>query len=61
MASGADLNDIKRRMDGAVTAFKSDIASLRTGRASANLLECRDGGSLWFARTAEPGRQCHRS
>lgn len=39
MAGGADLNDIKRRMDGAVTAFKSDIASLRTGRASANLLD----------------------
>jgi ribosome recycling factor len=39
MAGGADLNDIKRRMDGAVTAFKSDVASLRTGRASANLLD----------------------
>lgn len=39
MAGGADLNDIKRRMEGAVTAFKSDIASLRTGRASANLLD----------------------
>ena len=36
---GVDLNDIKRRMDGAVTAFKSDIASLRTGRASANILD----------------------
>ena len=39
MAGGADLNDIKRRMDGAVTAFKSEVASLRTGRASANLLD----------------------
>ena len=26
-------------MDGAVNAFKHDIASLRTGRASANLLD----------------------
>lgn len=34
-----DLKDIKRRMEGAVTAFKSDIASLRTGRASANILD----------------------
>src|SRR5688500_16385380 len=34
--SGIDLNDIKRRMDGAINAFKSDIASLRTGRASPN-------------------------
>jgi ribosome recycling factor len=37
--AGVDLNDIKRRMDGAVTAFKSDTAALRTGRASANLLD----------------------
>jgi ribosome recycling factor len=39
MAGGADLNDLKRRMDGAISAFKSDVASLRTGRASANLLD----------------------
>src|SRR6218665_652597 len=37
--SGVDLTDIKRRMDGAINAFKSDIASLRTGRASANILD----------------------
>ncbi len=34
-----DLNDIKRRMQGAVNALKHDLASLRTGRASANLLD----------------------
>lgn len=39
MSEGIDLNDLKRRMDGAITAFKSDIASLRTGRASANVLD----------------------
>jgi ribosome recycling factor len=39
MSGAIDLKDIKRRMDGAVTAFKSDIASLRTGRASANILD----------------------
>lgn len=39
MTAGIDLNDIKRRMDGAINAFKSDIASLRTGRASANILD----------------------
>ena len=37
--SNIDLNEIKRRMDGAINAFKSDIASLRTGRASANVLD----------------------
>ncbi len=34
-----DLNDIKRRMQGAVTSLKHDLNSLRTGRASANLLD----------------------
>ncbi|KAB0681794.1 ribosome recycling factor [Aureimonas leprariae] len=34
-----DLNELKRRMDGAVTALKHDLAGLRTGRASANLLD----------------------
>lgn len=38
MKSG-DYDDIHRRMDGAVNAFKHDIASLRTGRASSNLLD----------------------
>lgn len=34
-----DLSDVKRRMDGAVTSFKGDLASLRSGRASANMLD----------------------
>lgn len=34
-----DLADAKRRMDGAVTSFKGDLASLRSGRASANMLD----------------------
>jgi ribosome recycling factor len=38
MASG-DFQDIQRRMEGAINAFKHDIASLRTGRASSNLLD----------------------
>jgi len=39
MSGNTDLNEIKRRMDGAISAFKGDIASLRTGRASANILD----------------------
>lgn len=39
MADGADFKDLQRRMDGAIGAFKHDIASLRTGRASSNLLD----------------------
>jgi ribosome recycling factor len=39
MSVDNDLKELKRRMDGAIAAFKSDIASLRTGRASANILD----------------------
>lgn len=35
----ADFNDLQRRMEGAVSAFRQDLASLRTGRASSNLLD----------------------
>ncbi|MCA1952072.1 MAG: ribosome recycling factor [Hyphomicrobiales bacterium] len=34
-----DIQDVKRRMQGAVAALKSDFASLRTGRASTNILD----------------------
>lgn len=34
-----DLEDLKRRMHGAVNALKSELSGLRTGRASANLLD----------------------
>lgn len=39
MSDAMDLNDIKRRMEGAIQAFKHDLGGLRTGRASASLLE----------------------
>ena len=39
MADGIDLNDVKKRMEGAVTSFQKDLGGLRTGRASASLLE----------------------
>ncbi|EAS50273.1 ribosome recycling factor [Aurantimonas manganoxydans SI85-9A1] len=34
-----DLNELKRRMDGAITSLKSDLTGLRTGRASPSLLD----------------------
>ena len=34
-----DLDDIQRRMDGAVTSLKSEFGGLRTGRASVSLLD----------------------
>ena len=38
-ATTFDLGDVKRRMQGAVNASKHDLGSLRTGRASPNLLD----------------------
>ncbi len=34
-----DLDDLQRRMDGAMANLKTEFASLRTGRASASMLE----------------------
>ena len=34
-----DINDLKRRMQGALGGLKQELSGLRTGRASANLLE----------------------
>jgi ribosome recycling factor len=39
MSAIFDKDDIKRRMQGAVKSLKDDLASLRTGRASSNLLD----------------------
>jgi ribosome recycling factor len=34
-----DIDDLKRRMEGAMASLRADFASLRTGRASASMLE----------------------
>ena len=39
MAETFDLAEIKRRMQGAVSTLKHEFGGLRTGRASASLLE----------------------
>jgi ribosome recycling factor len=38
-ATTHDLNDLKRRMQGALGVLKQELSGLRTGRANANLLE----------------------
>jgi ribosome recycling factor len=38
-AENFDINDLKRRMQGAVAALKHELGGLRTGRASASMLE----------------------
>ena len=37
--SDFNLNDLRKRMDGVITSLKSDFSGLRTGRATANLVE----------------------
>jgi ribosome recycling factor len=39
MTDELDFRDLKRRMDGAVSVLKTELAGLRTGRASASLLD----------------------
>lgn len=39
MSTEFDLADVKRRMQGAIQSFKHDLGGLRTGRASASLLD----------------------
>lgn len=34
-----DIDDLQRRMDGALAALRTEFASLRTGRASASMIE----------------------
>ena len=36
---GADLADLRRRMEGAIASLKSEYAGLRTGRATTSLVE----------------------
>ncbi|MEL6435470.1 MAG: ribosome recycling factor [Pseudomonadota bacterium] len=39
MSDDYDKADLQRRMDGAISVFTADLGGLRTGRASANLLD----------------------
>ncbi len=39
MSSAFDMNDLKRRMTGAVQSLRNDLSGLRTGRASPSLLD----------------------
>jgi ribosome recycling factor len=39
MSAAFDMNDLKRRMTGAVQSLRNDLSGLRTGRASPSLLD----------------------
>jgi ribosome recycling factor len=38
-SAGYDINELKRRMHGALSVLKTELSGLRTGRASAHLLD----------------------
>ena len=50
-----DVDDIERRMDGALTALKQEFAAIRTGRASAVMVE---GIPVKAYNTVMPLNQC---
>ncbi len=50
-----DIDDIERRMNGAVSVLRSDFSSLRTGRASSNML---DSVNVEVYGTTMPLNQC---
>ncbi len=56
-----DINEIKRRMQGASAALKTELSGLRTGRASAALARPGHGRGLRRADAAQPVRQRHRA
>ena len=56
-----DINEIKRRMQGASAVLKTELSGLRTGRASAHLLDPVHGGGLWRADAAQPGGDRQRA
>lgn len=38
-SDGIDINELRKRMEGTITSLKSEFSGLRTGRASASLVE----------------------
>ena len=52
-------DELNRRMNGAVSALKAELAGLRTGRASPASAGSREGRSLWQSDADQSGR--HRS
>jgi len=51
-----DTNDLERRMDGAIGNLRTELASLRTGRASGSMLEpgmSEDDQKLWESEVQE--------
>ena len=54
-AEDALMKDLQRRMDGALEVLRKEFGGLRTGRASASLLEPIQVDAYGSTRAAEPG------
>ena len=53
---GFDINEVKRRMQGATQALKHELGGLRTGRAAASMLEPVQVDAYGSSHAAQPGR-----
>ena len=56
-----DKNDLKRRMQGAVSVLKQELGALRTGRASAHLLDPVQVDAYGQSMAAQPARDRQRA
>ena len=56
-----DLNELKRRMQGAIQLLKQELGGLRTGRASASLLEPIQVEAYGYPHAAQPGGDHQRA
>ena len=58
---GVDLKDLRKRMEGAITALKGEFGGLRTGRASTSLVEPIDVDAYGSKDADESGWNSQRS
>ncbi len=62
MATGTfDINEMKRRMQGAVQSLKHELGGLRTGRASASMLDPVQVEAYGSQHAAQPGGHRQRA
>ena len=58
---GFDINELKRRMQGATQALKHELGGLRTGRAAASMLEPVQVDAYGTPHAAQPARHHQRA
>ena len=58
---GFDINELKRRMQGATQSLKHELGGLRTGRAAASMLEPVQVDAYGTPHAAQPARDRQRA